>query len=176
MKVGKKECNGPGKKHNSNNMKTLALTLLIIITSFSLGYSQTNELSSFEGDWKGKGLLMGRDANFTMKWEQVLQNKYYKLVFENQFTDKSFTMNAHGYYRFSNDSTFSGYWLDSRGVSFPLKGSFSKNTLTVFWGSKELEEGKSVYELVSPDSMNVTDFVIRNGDYQQFAEASYTRE
>lgn len=101
---------------------------------------------SLLGEWEGSGTLMGNTAEFSMKWEQVLNSQFYKLTFRNSIPNVSFSMNAHAYYKVTDDGTVSGYWFDSRGISFPLSGSTEENTITINWGTPEIEQGRTEAE------------------------------
>lgn len=154
-------------------MKILVLTMLLgISTNFS--YAQIPK--TFLGEWKGTGTLMGNKANFEMKWEQVLNDQFLKLTFENGFSDGSFSMQANAYYQLKSDGTFTGYWFDSRGISFPLKGIHSSASITTEWENSGIEKGQSEYKILESGEIQVSDFVFRDGTYQKFAEATYQQK
>ncbi len=153
-------------------MKKLALILITVFLSIS-GYAQVPE--SFLGKWEGSGSLYNSDAFFSMEWEQVLNGQFYRLNFENALNSGAFSMVAHGYYNIEGDSV-SGYWLDSRGVSFPLTGLVEEHSLIINWGTPDFEQGKTEYSLLTSDEIVVKDFVLRNGEYAQFGNATYQRK
>ncbi len=127
------------------------------------------------GVWKGTGTLMKNSAHFSMQWEQVLNDKFLKLTFQNRFEDKNgkeWIMNANGYYDLTKGK---GYWFDSRGMMLPLKVTFEKNALIVIWGDDKTEQGKTVYTL-NDDGFGVQDFIYRNGEYYMFGQASYDKQ
>ncbi len=132
--------------------------------------------SSFLGEWEGKGTLMGNTAEFSMKWEQVLNDQFYKLTFTNSIPSVSFSMNAHAYYKVTDDEVISGYWFDSRGILFPLSGNVEDSTITIYWGTPEIEQGRTEYVLISQSEVKVNDFVLKNGEFSKFAEADYEKK
>ena len=80
-------------------------SLLCFVLSIDTISGQT---VSFEedilGKWEGTGTLFGNSATFRMEWQSVLNEKYLKLNFQNQFKDKSGyirTMEAIGCYLIS---------------------------------------------------------------------------
>jgi hypothetical protein len=156
-------------------MKTLMLTIVASFIISMTGFFQSKTINIFKGNWIGNGTLLGKEASFSMDWTQALNKQFYRLSFTNRFEDGSFSMEAHGYYKFDSDSSFTGYWFDSRGVSFPLSGSYSSNTLYVVWGNEEIEQGKTEYIYLSNGRMKVIDYVLKNGIYQKFAEANYSK-
>ena len=74
------------------------------------------------------------------------------------------------------DGQVSGTWFDSRGVSFPLKGSFTDTELLIEWGSPDIETGRTVYTLSVSGDLVVTDYVNSNGREIRFGEAIYSRK
>lgn len=153
-------------------MKELFLTILIGLTSGFL-LAQESVPETFFGEWTGEGTLFGNDAQFEMKWEEVLNGQFIRLSFENRFSNGGFSMTAHGYYKLNEDGTFTGQWFDSRGVSFPLKGVFTSTQLTTEWEHSDVEKGRTEYEVLEQGTIRVIDFVFRDGSYQKFAEATY---
>lgn len=129
------------------------------------------------GTQNGTGTLMGSDAEFSMNWEWTLDKQFLKLTFENRRNSKSgepIVFKANGYYKILSDSTIRGSWFDSRGISFPLKGSVSDTALTIIWGSAETEQGKTIYS-VDSNGIKVEDYFLSENNYQQFGMAFYPR-
>lgn len=153
-------------------MKKLALILLTIFFSASATAQIPEKLS---GKWEGTGTLYNSDATFSMEWEQVLNGQFYRLDFENALNSGAFSMVAHGYYKIEGDSV-SGYWLDSRGISFPLTGLVEEHSLIINWGTPDFEQGRTEYSLLTSGEIEVKDFVLRNGEYAQFGNATYQRK
>lgn len=153
-------------------MKLLSIILFLGLASIP-GFAQNQIPNDFLGEWQGSGTLMGKDADFEMKWEKVLNDQFLKLTFRNGFSDGSFSMKAHGYYKLNDDGSLSGQWFDSRGTSFPLKGTFTSTLFTTEWEDSDVEKGRSEYRILESGEVQVTDFVLRNGSYQKFAEATY---
>lgn len=154
-------------------MKTFVLILFLgISTSFSVAQIP----DGFLGEWEGSGTLMGNKATFEMKWEQVLDNQFLKLSFKNSFSDGSFSMQANAYYKLKEDGSFSGFWFDSRGASFPLKGTYTTTSITTEWEDNGVEKGRTEYKFLETGKIQVSDFVFREGSYKKFAEATYQQK
>ncbi len=127
-------------------------------------------------NWNGIGMLMGKNATFTMNWQNVLNNQFIKLEFESKRKtgdSKAIIFKATAFYRIVNDTTVIGNWFDSRGVSFPLKGSVKANELIIFWGSEETEMGKTIYSNSNNNEITVEDFIKIKGTYTKFGYAIY---
>ncbi len=153
-------------------MNKLAPILIIFFFSTAT-YAQLPE--AFLGKWVGSGTLYNSEATFTMEWERVLNEQFYRLNFTNALSNGAFSMSAHGYYKSEGDSV-SGHWLDSRGVSFPLTGVMEEHTLIIHWGTEDFEQGRTEYTLLASGEVEVIDFVLRNGEYAQFGNAIYQRK
>ena len=126
--------------------------------------------------WNGSGELMGSAASFQMDWTPVLGGKFFELSFQNQRDEsKDYVFKSKGLYQPNENGTFTGTWFDSRRFSFPLEGSFTENEPRVVWGTRELEEGKTVYSITSDDSVSVTDYILKDGKLVVFGKALYRK-
>lgn len=152
-------------------MKKPALLLTVVLLSFS---AEAQISDFFLGKWVGSGTLYNTEATFSMEWEQVLNKQFYRLSFTNALNNGTFSMKAHGYYKVEG-SSITGQWFDTRGVSFPLKGTIDKRKLIIYWGTSDFEQGRTEYSLLASGEMEVTDFVLRNKEYAQFGKANYQR-
>ena len=156
--------------------RTIELFLVFVLLVSIHSNAQTEHFfnPNIMGQWEGEGYLFGTEANFSMNWEQVLDQKFTKLTFRNQFKDKSGVdrvMKATGFYDVKNKK---GHWFDSRGVMLPLVLEISDNSLTVFWGDdSSTEKGKTIYTQIEKDKINVEDFYFREGSYIAFGNAQY---
>lgn len=130
------------------------------------------------GPWEGSGTLLGSEAEFKMNWQSVLEDQFLKLEFQNKRTSGSgneLILTSHAYYQQKSDSLFQGTWFDSRGITFPLRGTLKGSTFTVNWGSPETEQGKTIYTLTSDTEITVTDYFLRETTYVKFGEAVYKK-
>ncbi|MEP5610966.1 MAG: DUF6705 family protein [Cyclobacteriaceae bacterium] len=158
-------------------MKKILPILLLFIASSSLSAQSIVEALT-SGTQKGKGTLMGAEAEFSMQWEWTLNDQFLKLTFANSRKSKEGTpivFKANGFYKLLDDSRVVGNWFDSRGISFPLNGTITDTELTIIWGTPQTEQGKTVYQLTPDNQINVIDFFLADGQYRQFGEASYAQ-
>lgn len=127
-------------------------------------------------NWNGIGILMGEKATFTMDWQRVLGNQFIKLEFQNKRksgNNEDIVFRATAFYKIVSDTMVTGNWFDNRGVSFPLKGHIKENVLAIFWGNEETEMGKTIYRYTSNNIIAVEDFIMNNGKYYKFGNATY---
>lgn len=150
---------------------------LLLLLSLSLSLSalaQKNFGDRAIGSWEGTGTLFGMEAQFQMKWEKTLNDKFLKLTFQNRFKTQNGderVMDAQGYY---NTATGKGQWFDSRGQNLPLLMEIDKKTLKVFWGDDDTEQGRTTYVIVGK-KMAVEDYVMKDGMLKPFGKAEYKR-
>lgn len=166
-------------------MKTKKLTIallfvwLLALTPIVAAPNETASLKSLEGSWAGDGNFMGNAARLELKYEWVLNGKFLRLSLKSDSRTAAGAQQifeGHVYYEAKSDGSTSGTWFDSRGVSFPVKGTFAGDTLTILWGSPATEQGKSVYRLVDAGTLEVTDFAqLKDGTWKQFATAVVRR-
>ena len=168
----------------TNNPKTKSSAVLfVLLLAFYQNVAAVGEVASLkqlEGTWIGDGKMMGNAARLEMKWEWVLNGKFLRLSLKNDSktaAGERQVFEGHAYYEAKSDGGVSGTWFDSRGVSFPVKGSFAADALTVEWGTPATEQGKSVYRLVDAGTLEVTDSVqLKDGTWRQFATAVVKRQ
>ena len=158
-------------------MKGTILVVFICSINFQCVFAQSFFEKVSGHIWEGTGELLESEATFKMEWEMVLNDKFYRLGFQNQRNDsQAYTFKAIGFYRVTNDSIINGTWFDSRGYSFPLKGYVQDEKLIVYWGSPKYEEGKTVYCIKPDNRIQVQDYFLKHGGYVSFGKAEYKLE
>ncbi len=152
--------------------RNIWLTSLLLI---SISYPNQDCLSqpalfdNFLGTWHGAGTLFGKEAKFSMTWERSPYGQFVHLSFRNP------AITAEAFYHLDNAQSYRGTWVDSRGVSLPLAAVVKDSVLETTWGSPETEQGRTSYHLRAADSIEVTDFVLKDGKWTRFGRARYTR-
>lgn len=130
------------------------------------------------GEWEGQGELFGIPAAFQMKWEWALEKKFLHLTFQNSFrraNSAKQTLQAQAFYRPQGNDSLSGTWFDSRGMVLPLEASIEGALVNTLWGTPEIEQGRTEYHIMGPTQIEVKDFVLRDGVWHQFGQATYRR-
>lgn len=168
-------------------MKRILLCLLVSIIFISSGPSKTDTCLAKRkftiqnanwilGDWLGKGQLFGKEASFSMNWKKSLNNQFLELSFQNEYmTDQGEVriMKANAFYKFENDS-ITGHWFDTRGMMLLLRGNIQNDAITIYWGDKHTEQGKTIYHKFE-NRIKTKDFYLNEGVYHQFGNATYDR-
>lgn len=151
-----------------------AVVLLLFVPS------QNNQfLSRLEGSWQGDGKAFGMAANMQLKWEWVLNKKFLRLSLKNEMSTpngQKQVFEGQAYYQATGADKYEAQWFDSRGVTFPIKAHLEGDALIAMWGSRDKEEGKSVYRLVDASTLEVIDNVKqKDGTWREFGRATLTR-
>jgi hypothetical protein len=132
--------------------------------------------AKLEGQWTGSGVLLGRPAEFLMRWE-IGREGFVRLIFSNAWVaeDGSRTpvLASEATY-LPDDSSALGVWLDDRPQQLTLHAALTDTTVVTNW-TAAAEEGRTEYVVRSPDEVVVRDFVYADGSERMFAEATYHR-
>lgn len=157
-------------------MKRAIGAISLIILMVQLTNAQGFFINISQARWEGSGELLGSTASFRMDWRPILEGKFYELSFQNQREEsRAYVFRAKGIYRPEGNGTFTGTWFDSRGYSFPLKGTFTENELTVYWGNLELEEGKTIFTIKDDGTVSVMDYILEKEKLIPFGNALYQK-
>jgi hypothetical protein len=154
--------------------------ILFAIVTPAMGQGEKS-IRNFEGTWVGSGKSMGMTSSMQLKWEWVLDQKFLRLTLNNEMQSsggQKQNFAGHAYYQPSTaGDKFTAQWFDSRGISFPITGSFDGTTLTSDWGSPDKEEGRSIYKLIDAETMEVVDSVkLKDGTWREFGRATVKRQ
>lgn len=95
------------------------------------------------GVWHGVGTFNGAPASAELRWEQVLDDRFYRLTYTVSASGRRFE--GHGYYRVAAGTQTTGTWHDSEGNGFNLDAEWRDSVLTTRWGPGSIRFGKSYY-------------------------------
>jgi hypothetical protein len=136
--------------------------------------AQEEVFSKFIGNWEGNGTLFNQPAKFSMSWQPTLNKTFFKLSFNNEIINSDRVFTAEAFYRQENDSTAIGWWFDNRGYDISIKAGIEEDRVLSIWLNNE-EKGKTIYQLLSVNSIAVKDFVWKNNKWVEFASSVYNR-
>lgn len=132
--------------------------------------------TTLEGQWTGSGVLLGRPAAFSMRW-QVGSEGFVRLVFSNAWLSEDGTqvpvLSSEAIY-LPRGSSALGVWLDDRPQTLTLQAALTDSSVTTHW-TANAEEGRTEYLVRSSEEVVVRDIVYVNGSERRFAEATYRR-
>jgi hypothetical protein len=127
------------------------------------------------GEWQGTGTLLGRSAQFEMRWDNG--RAFATLIFANAFHDSAGTvtpvLSAGAVYRTSSGST-DAVWFDSRGIRIEIRWEATDSVLVSNW-TAPAESGRTTYRVMSADQVEVLDEVRSAAGWRTFGSARYER-
>lgn len=155
------------------------LLFFLIVLGVSSANAQSGIFEKLRGSWQGTGTVNKMESALTMKWEAFLSEKFYRLTFKNTMKSNKGDVVFEGMAMYklpASSLETEGNWFDSFGFVRPIKAILAKDSLTANWGSKETEEGKTVYRLLENDKMEVVDSVkTKDGLWREFGRSNYVR-
>lgn len=132
--------------------------------------------AKLEGSWTGSGVLLGRPATFSMRWE-IAEGGFVRLSFSNVWVGDDGTrtpvLSSEATYLAVGDSAL-GVWLDGRPQRLTLHAALTDSTVITTW-TAATERGRTEYRVRSADEVVVRDVVFVDGAERRFAEATYRR-
>jgi hypothetical protein len=158
-------------------------TLILLTLCFAMSRSiaqHRNFLERMVGTWHATGTAFNMPAEVDMTWTPALNGRYtqiqYKIIMHtSKGTDQSFEGTA--FYKQDGENKFKATWFDSGGDMHPITASNDEQTLTSLWGTPETKMGKTLYKLITDQTVEVIDFVQRkDGTWQQFGKNTLTRQ
>lgn len=154
---------------------TLLMTALTVPSSPQAGGETAPDAPTFFeeiiGAWHGEGQLFGQPADFEMIWEWELDQRFVRLT----YTIRGATdMQAIAHYRLRYAEPLDGIWLDTRGEFLELSATVTDRVLETIWRSPT-EEGRTTYQRMGTDSLEVRDYVRDGDEWKLFGHARYTR-
>lgn len=161
-------------------MKTqvVALAVLLVLTVGARGEEEAALLSKFEGDWHSQGSAFGKPAHSRMTWTLALDNRFYRLDYtismENE-PDPPRVFQGVAYYQISEKDDLRGFWADNSGDLHPIEGAREDEALVANWGVEGNKQGRTRYELLSADRMEVTDWIRTPEGWRQFNQNIFHR-
>ena len=160
-----------------------ALVFVALLGVTQTPASEPAVVSKLVGQWHGQGVVTGRASEITMTWERVIGEAFVRLRFRNAMAAvggrPAEVFEAHGYYRVTAGATeaATGTWLDGRGYILPVQVTLSPDTFTSQWGNATTEQGRTVYRLTGPDTLEVVDLVrTAAGEYREFGRSQLRRQ
>ncbi|HMR91854.1 MAG TPA: hypothetical protein PKC69_06055 [Chitinophagaceae bacterium] len=161
--------------------KIRLLPFLLLLSCYSFSQEDTGDIpGKLKGNWKANGTAFGMPATITMSWAPVLQEKFYRLKYSMVMTGKDGNQTVFegtAYYKQVTANTFTATWFDSQGSMHPITASSDATMLTSRWGTPETQQGKTTYQLIRNNDVQVTDYILKkDGTWSLFNQNTLTRD
>lgn len=136
-------------------------------------------LNRLAGNWEGEGRVSGMESKLSMNWQQTLGGKFMRLTFRNEMRGRdgsSQVFEGHAYYKVAASNRYEGTWFDSQGAIHPIKATIDNQALISLWGSKETQQGRTIYRLTDDERIEVIDSLLsRDGSWKEFGRSLFRR-
>ena len=156
-----------------------ALILMCLMAIPSVAEDMENSLFiKLLGQWHSEGVAFGQDAISRMTWALALDGRFYRLDYAiemNPGTDKASTFTGTALYKQQDVNTYKAFWADNSGDLHPITATIDGNVLTSIWGVKGEKLGRTSYDMLSSDQVQITDWIFRDEEWQQFNQAVFNR-
>ena len=164
---------------SSKTITAFVVLLLCLLFSLQPAMAANNPLlKDFIGLWQTNGKAFGRPAHISLHFSDTLEGKFVRINYTianlDEIEQKVF-FEGVAYYKQTGAATLSAFWADSSGDLHPITASRSENSLNVEWGIIGQKQGKTKYELISENELQVTDWILKQGEWLQFSQNSLLR-
>ena len=134
-------------------------------------------LELFEGTWVSNGNAFGSPAQSTMSWTRALNDKFYQLEYQiamHPATGEQQDFEGVAMYR-GDDEGYDAFWADTSGDFLPVSAKRDGDALISHWGKVGDKQGRTRYELVSSDKIQVTDWILTPDGWRRFNNNLFVR-
>ena len=136
-------------------------------------------LEDFAGEWTSTDPAFGAPAQSTMAWSPALDGKFARLNYRiemQQGSGATSVFEGVAYYRSAPGETLTAFWADNSGDLHPIVAVRDGQALVSDWGVAGKKKGRTRYELVETDQMEVTDWVKTDEGWRQFNHNNFKRQ
>lgn len=134
--------------------------------------AQTSEPSIFDrfgGTWSSEGEAFGQPARSTMRWTRAVGGKFWKLEYRIDFKAEAVPdFEGVAYYKSTGERRHVATWVDSTGDLHPIEATDDGVALVSLWGVPGQKYGKSEYRFTGQWTVEVTDWIQRDGEWREF--------
>ncbi len=156
----------------------IAIAFIMAVSGSALAADDASLLDRFAGEWRSDGDAFGAPAQSVMTWAPVLHGKFVQLEYHIEMQrseDQKAVFQGVAYYATGDSDPFSAFWADNSGDLHPIKAEHENNALIAHWGVDGGKQGRTRYELLAPEKMQVTDWIKTLEGWRQFNQNDFTR-
>ena len=144
-------------------MKALSILFALICISVPAAADDAQALlPRLLGDWQAQGEAFGRPAHSFMTWTSHLDGRFMRLDYRIEMARDA-------------DTRFDAFWADSSGDLHPIAATRDGDALVAHWGMDGHKQGRTRYELLDADRIEVTDWIKTADGWRQFNQAVFAR-
>lgn len=164
--------------------KPLWILVLALLMAPAVAAEDETIFSTFVGKWHAEGAAFGAPSTSDMQWvDAELGGRFLRLDYQiNRATPNGpqpfFTGIA--YYQksvapFPANHKIQAFWADTNGNLHPISAHVEENALIANWGTPETEQGRTRYQIIDQNTVEVTDWVKMPDGWRQFNQTTFSR-
>ena len=162
------------------NYLVILIAFVVVIGSSVSAQSQSSApiIEQLSGTWVSGGDAFGVPARTTMRWEETLGGKFFRLDYRIEMQREGGAPSVFegvAYYRHAGNEAYTAYWADNGGELHPIKGEREGNALIAHWGAEGAKQGRTRYQLLPNGAVEVTDWIKTAEGWRQFNKNSFVR-
>lgn len=159
-------------------------TIICALLVYFLSSAQAEEggplalLDAFEGEWRSSDPAFGGPAQTAMQWSRTLDGKFMRLDYRIDMrsgAENAASFEGVAFYRLESKDELRAFWADNSGDLHPIRVERRDDGLHVEWGADGAKQGRTLYNLVSSDEMQVTDWIKTEDGWRQFNDNRFAR-
>lgn len=149
---------------------SIALVFCFAATRVTLADAESL-LSQFVGEWRSDGAAFGAPAESFMTWKPTLDGQFIRLDYKIQMTRESGETQVFegiAFYKSGDGKVIRAFWADNSGDLHPIVADREGNAIVSLWGIEGGKQGRTRYELLTPNTIEVTDWLKTSDGWRQF--------
>ena len=155
------------------NPRCLVLAGLLLSSASGL---VADETVPFLGQWAAPCSFFGNEAQCTVEWGGGLNSSIVEMYYSVSVAGDPGRILFQGKSVLKQtDDGFQGFWSDSNGALHPVAALLKGAEMKSEWGEAETEQGRSHYRLLDTGQLQVTDWVLGEGEWRKFMDVTYER-
>ena len=113
-----------------------------------------------------------------MTWSPALNGRFVRLDYRIEMRpapDQMSLFQGIAYYKAEGGDKLDAFWADNFGELHPISAEHDESALVALWGVEGSKQGRTRYELIAPDKIEVTDWIKTPEGWRQFNHTVFTR-
>ena len=113
-----------------------------------------------------------------MAWLPALHGQFFRVDYKIEMRNPSNQLQIFqgvAFYRAKRSDGFDAFWADNSGDLHPITIDLDGNALIANWGVEGAKQGRTRYELVDSQTMEVTDWIKTDEGWREFNKNEFIR-
>ncbi len=162
------------------NRHQIVACLCSIFLNVSPAFAQEKDaaqlLEDFIGEWTSQDPAFSAPAQSTMRWSPALNEKFSRLNYRIEMNEGASVFEGVAYYKMASGENLTAFWADNSGDLHPIVAMRDGQALVANWGVEGEKQGRTRYELIGADEIEVTDWIRTDDGWRQFNHNIFRRQ